>query len=78
VSERKARSSVYHEKLAVMTMPELTLTNCSKQMRQLPGMAGKVTEMGGKVDRKGSGWEERKEIKGNVGDREWGLVTALV
>jgi len=25
MSERKARSSVYHEKLAVMTMPELTL-----------------------------------------------------
>jgi len=36
MSERKARSSVYHEKLAVMTMPELTLTDCSKQMQQLP------------------------------------------
>jgi len=26
-SEKKARSSVYHEKLAVMTMPELTLSD---------------------------------------------------
>jgi len=26
MSEKKARSSVYHEKLTVMTMPELTLT----------------------------------------------------
>jgi len=29
MSEKKARSSVYHEKLAVMTMPKLTLTDCS-------------------------------------------------
>jgi len=42
MSEKKARSSVYHEKLAVMTMPELTLINCSKQMRQLPGRHGRL------------------------------------
>jgi len=40
-SERKARSSVYHKKLAVVTMPELTLTDCSKQTRQLPGRHGR-------------------------------------
>ena len=41
MSERKARSSVYHEKLAVMTKPGRTLTDCSKQMRQLPGRHGR-------------------------------------
>ena len=41
MSERKARSSVYHEKLAVMTKPERTLADCSKQMRQLPGRHGR-------------------------------------
>jgi len=41
MSERKARSSVYYEKLAVMAMPELTVTDCSKQMRQLPGRHGR-------------------------------------
>jgi len=41
MSEKKARSSVYHEKLAVITMPELTLTDCSKQMQQLPGRHGR-------------------------------------
>jgi len=30
-----------HEKLAVMTMPELTLADCSKQMWQLPGRHGR-------------------------------------
>jgi len=41
MSEKKALSSVYQEKLAVVTMPELTLTDCSKQMRQLPGRHGR-------------------------------------
>ena len=41
MSERKARSSVYHEKLAVMTKPERTLADCSRQMRQLPGRHGR-------------------------------------
>ena len=41
MSERKARSSVYPEQLAVMTKPERTLVDCSKQMRQLPGRHGR-------------------------------------
>ena len=41
MNERKARSSVYHEKLAVMTKPEWTLADCSKQMWQLPGRHGR-------------------------------------
>jgi len=51
MSERKARSSVYHEKLAVMTKPERTLADCSKQMR-----SSSMNEVNGRRARLLLGW----------------------